>query len=168
LALHPESIRHPVQRIAVDLRQQARALSLKYIVTGAIEDVILPAPAPPARTDELWRSTCFEAFVLGPDGAYVEFNLAPSTRWAAYAFDGYRSGMGDADAPAPRIETRRSARTFTLAATLELPDKAQALALSAIIETRDGAKSYWALAHPAGKPDFHHAAGFAHRLGDGG
>jgi hypothetical protein len=28
-------------------------------------------------------------------------------------------------------------------------------ALAAVIEERDGAKSYWALAHPLGKPDFH-------------
>ena len=30
------------------------------------------------------------------------------------------------------------------------------IGLSAVIETTDGALSYWALAHPAEKPDFHH------------
>lgn len=30
------------------------------------------------------------------------------------------------------------------------------IGLSAVIEEMDGTKSYWALAHPAGKPDFHH------------
>ncbi|HMP45247.1 MAG TPA: DOMON-like domain-containing protein [Sphingopyxis sp.] len=35
------------------------------------------------------------------------------------------------------------------------------LALSAIIEEKDGTKSYWALAHPPGKPDFHHPDCFA-------
>ena len=30
------------------------------------------------------------------------------------------------------------------------------LALSAVIEAIDGAKTYWALAHPSDKPDFHH------------
>jgi hypothetical protein len=29
------------------------------------------------------------------------------------------------------------------------------LALTAVIETEDSARSYWALAHPPGAPDFH-------------
>lgn len=33
-------------------------------------------------------------------------------------------------------------------------------AISAVIEEADGTKSYWALAHPPGKPDFHHPDGF--------
>jgi hypothetical protein len=40
--------------------------------------------------------------------------------------------------------------------------------LSAIIEELDGTKSYWALAHPPGKPDFHHADCFALRLAAAG
>ena len=38
------------------------------------------------------------------------------------------------------------------------------VAISAVIEEADGTKSYWALAHPPGKPDFHHADGFALQL----
>ena len=34
----------------------------------------------------------------------------------------------------------------------------------AVIEAVDGSVSYWALAHPAGKPDFHHPDGFALQL----
>ena len=29
-----------------------------------------------------------------------------------------------------------------------------------VIETVDGERSYWALAHPAGQPDFHHRDSF--------
>jgi hypothetical protein len=36
--------------------------------------------------------------------------------------------------------------------------------VSAILEDRDGTKSYWALAHPPGKPDFHDPACFALEL----
>jgi hypothetical protein len=35
------------------------------------------------------------------------------------------------------------------------------LGLSAIIEEASGQRSYWALAHPPGKPDFHHPDSFA-------
>jgi hypothetical protein len=49
---------------------------------------------------------------------------------------------------------------FTLHALFEggdVPSAAPWLAgLSAIIEEADGTKSYWALAHPPGAPDFHH------------
>jgi len=35
------------------------------------------------------------------------------------------------------------------------------LGLSAVVEDVDGILSYWALRHPLGKPDFHHADAFA-------
>ena len=35
------------------------------------------------------------------------------------------------------------------------------IALSAVIEETDGTKSYWALRHPPGAPDFHHPDCFA-------
>ena len=39
------------------------------------------------------------------------------------------------------------------------------LNLSAVLEEKDGTKSYWALAHPAGdKPDFHAPDCFAAKL----
>jgi hypothetical protein len=34
------------------------------------------------------------------------------------------------------------------------------MSLTAVIEETNGRKSYWALAHAAGKPDFHHKDGF--------
>jgi len=45
------------------------------------------------------------------------------------------------------------------------PDRGSKLALSAVIEEIDGTKSYWALAHPPGKPDFHHPDCFTLTLG---
>ena len=56
------------------------------------------------RTDELWRTTCFEAFVR-TDGGYVEYNLSPSGAWAAYRFDGYREGMRGLEIAPPFIVT---------------------------------------------------------------
>jgi len=34
------------------------------------------------------------------------------------------------------------------------------LALSAVVEETDGRLSYWAIAHPGERPDFHHRDGF--------
>ena len=103
---------------------------------------------------------------------YYEFNFAPSTQWAAYRFTGYRSGMGVAsEITEIQIETQSRPDCYTLQTSLELdrlsdlPRKALwRLGLSALIEDTGGHKSYWALAHPPGKPDFHHADCFAHEF----
>ena len=123
-----------------------------------------------ARTDELWRHTCFEAFI-GAGVAYYEFNFAPSTRWAAYQFSGYRTGMRIAtEIGTPEIAVQSSLERYTLQASLELdqllfPRGAMLrLGISAVIEESSGRRSYWALAHPPGKPDFHHSDCFTMKL----
>jgi hypothetical protein len=174
LRLHRDSRCAAATRIDVDVaRPRAGALVLSYVVTGRIGDLRLPPLMASARADELWRHTCFEAFVrASPGEPYYEFNFAPSTQWAAYRFDGYRNGMRvAAEIAAPRIETRSGAEGYTLQAALELvalsslPSKAGwRVGLAAVIEETNGNKSYWALAHPPGQPDFHHADGFALEL----
>src|SRR5437588_1652159 len=85
LKVHPDSLCSAVARIEVEImRPCAGTLVLSYLVTGSIGDVRIPAAVAATRADELWRHTCFEAFVRtspGPD--YYEFNFAPSTQWAA-------------------------------------------------------------------------------------
>lgn len=44
------------------------------------------------------------------------------------------------------------------------PRGAAKIGLSAVIEETDGTKSYWALAHPDGPPDFHDPACFVLEL----
>lgn len=45
------------------------------------------------------------------------------------------------------------------------PDESVRVGLCAVIEETDGTKSYWALRHPPGPPDFHHPDCFALTLG---
>jgi hypothetical protein len=164
LKLHPESHCEAVRGLTVDVAQGVGALALRYLVKGRVGDLLLPAVQAPVRTDELWRHTCFEAFVRGSAESYFEFNFAPSTRWAAYQFDSYRSGMRAADAEPSVIETQLSSDEYELRAMIPAPNGAVRLGLTAVIEDKNGVKSYWALAHPPGKPDFHHADGFALEL----
>jgi hypothetical protein len=170
LTRHPDSACAAAVRIEVDAsRPHPDVLALRYSVIGAIGALRLPPRAAPARADELWKHTCFEAFLRAPqDEAYYEFNFSPSTLWAAYRFSGYREGMTVAgEAAAPDIETHSADGAYTLSVSLDLGglrlprDDAWRLALSAVIEEQNGRKSYWALAHPPGRPDFHHAHGFA-------
>lgn len=167
LKLHPDSTCDAIQRIDIEVeRVGENGLHLRYTAGGKIADLLLAQPAPPERKDELWRTTCFEAFFIRGDAhEYTEFNFAPSNAWAAYRFTGYRQGMTPAtNLTAPRITVQSTAERFTLTATLEFPHRLRDIdsaALSAVIEETNGRKSYWALAHPPGKPDFHHAVGFA-------
>ena len=173
LRLHPDSPCLAATQIDVDIARLHAAHVLSYTVVGKIADLCLPAVTSPTRAEELWQSTCFEAFVrCSASEAYYEFNFSPSTRWAAYQFDGYRRGMREASGiSAPVIEVQTSAELFTLQASLQLDqltrlprDARWRLGLSALIEETGGRKSYWALTHPSGKPDFHHADCFAHEF----
>ena len=127
----------------------------------------LPAGRGGLRTDELWRHTCFEAFLAAEGGAaYCEFNFSPAGDWAAYHFDGYRAGMRTLELAAPpRLTLQRGISGLTLKASVPLAGlfargAALAVALSAVLEDERGTLSWWALRHPEGRPDFHHAAGF--------
>lgn len=174
LRLHPDSRCAAVLRIEVNVaRPRPGDLVLCYAVTAKMSELRMPAAMAPARADELWRHTCFEAFVrASPSAAYYEFNFAPSTQWALYRFDGYRSGMSVAsEMSAPRIEAQSSAGCYNLQASLDLQhlpelrsDATWTVGLSAVIEETSGDISYWALAHARGKADFHHSDCFAIEL----
>ena len=164
LQLDPDSICDAVSGIEVDVVRGAdNVVRLHYLVSGAIENVLLPAPETPVRGHQLWEHSCFELFIRPRDGeAYCEFNFAPSRQWAAYRFRAHRSGMDDIEVAVPNIEGRRDYGTFEMRVELHVgsvPELAEGgcwqLNVSTIIEEACGRKSYWALAHPPGKADFH-------------
>jgi hypothetical protein len=174
LKCHPDRLGSASIGIAVEVAQaRGDRLVLSYVVIGNVGNIRWPACAVPARVDALWRHTCFEAFVGASEQTeYYEFNFAPSTQWAAYRFISYRTGMIAApEIGTPPIEVQSAPDSFTLRATLDLgclsalPRAARwRLGLSAVIEETSGELFYWALAHPPGRPDFHHAACFTHEL----
>ena len=166
LKLHPDSRCSATAQIVVEAaRPRPGALILGYVVTGRTGELRLPPVGEPTRGDALWRHTCLEAFVRPSPGAgYYEFNFAPSRQWAAYRFGDYRKDMRVvSEMNAPRVDMKVDAGGCTLHAVLDLdglPDLAHAAAwqvgLCAVIEEADGRISYWSLAHPPGKADFHH------------
>lgn len=150
-------------------RPQPRVLALRYRVNDPARALVVPEAAAGERRDNLWKRTCFEAFILIPGGdAYYELNLSPSTQWAAYRFDSFRAGMADAEGVmAPRMEwvTTDSGfelRTLTdLSGLVGLPaDATWRVGLTAVIEDAPDQLSYWALNHPPGTQDFHNAQGW--------
>jgi hypothetical protein len=173
LTCHPETPTDTVRGITARVsRTPGGKLAVTYILDGNLDHLRVPASRAPRIADRLWQHTCCEIFIAREGApAYHEFNLSPSGEWGVYAFDGYRSRRADeppAEGLAPEVAVRGTASMLELNAVIRL-DRLSALhasaplslALSVVIEDRDGVLSYWALRHPPGRPDFHHVVAFS-------
>jgi hypothetical protein len=164
---HLSSAEGPLRALSVSGAMQPDGrITLDYLLHGELLRLQLPPPASrPRRRDELWRHTCFELFAQreGADD-YLEFNFSPSGDWAAYHFEGYRTGQRACEQPPVGITLYPlGPGQLRIQACAHLPDTASRwrLGISAVIEAGDGALSYWALHHGGAKPDFHAADSLA-------
>ena len=164
LACHPDTPPAAVRGLTARITPDGDWLRLRWRIEGA-HKLVVPPFAGKGRADGLWRTTCFELFLQVPgELGYVELNLSPSERWNAYDFASYREGM--AERPFPR-EPSCALRKGEALAIFDAAVPASALPpgpwranMTAVIEEEGGRTSFWAIAHPAGKPDFHDPACF--------
>ena len=167
---HPDTVDNAIKALYIGVKAQYHNgdLQLRYELQGDVDNLLIPEVTSPKEAGELWRHTCFEAFIaVEEEDAYHEFNFSPSGQWAAYAFKEYRQPKPWRAIKAPPIFFARSNGQIVLTSVIvnsSLPEnplnKSYRLGLSAVLETKKGELSYWALCHPAGKPDFHHRSGF--------
>lgn len=157
----------PVQNINVsaDFIRHNHEIHFLYSVsdpqTQIIESLVAGQWSSWPREDELWRTTCLEAFfgVRGEPG-YWELNLSPARQlWNLYWFDDYRVPQP----PTPCMDfkligVRSEADRFEARLTTELELGSLEAALCAVIRTKAGV-NYFALDHGP-KPDFHRRQGF--------
>ena len=174
LVSHPSTPASIVRSLEAELSwQKSGDLLVAYCLRGDMIRLRIPSEGPNERTDLLWEHTCFEAFIgVRDDRRYREFNFSPSGQWAAYAFTDYRQRDENfAARQAPKICTRVFAGRLEMDVTL-LPEALPTaerlqLALAAVVEAddiADGRHSYWALRHPAARPDFHQRDAFTLEL----
>ena len=164
LMLHRTCDLGPIKAVTASIRATPTGCEAEFRLDGRIDAITLPPAGPGVRTDNLWKTTCFEIF-WQPIGAtsYREFNLSPSGRWAAYDFDSFREGMRDAPVDAISLSTGHASANgrgeLVLKASIaaDLPAPAQ-VALNAIVEHADGGLQFWALAFGPGKAEFHSEA----------
>jgi hypothetical protein len=171
LTAHPSTPNDDVRSLVVQLRaEEPDILVFQYSLVADMSRVRVPPSGAGARTDSLWKHTCFEAFVAAGDApGYHEFNFSPSLDWAIYRFSAYREGMSPAEiGRTPEISVRQESDGLELKSAVRLGHLADLrdvrglrIALAAIIEDNNGVLSYWALRHRPGKPDFHHLNAFA-------
>ena len=163
LVPHPKTPPIAIASIQVGTWRDGDRWHFRHLVDGT-NDLILPDPAEPSRADQLWQTTCFEAFVGTTGQTYREYNFSASGQWAAYTFDAPRLNMRNAD---DQVETWLDLGDDWIAVEAAVSAGLVAgspLGLAAVIEETGGHKSYWALAHPDGPPDFHDPTCFRARL----
>lgn len=163
---HPESSQPaPFEGLFGLVRRSPGGLFFEYEIRGLREPLKKWPPrfSAPQRRDELWKSTCFEAF-LKPQGEarYWELNFSAEGEWNCYSFSGRRQGMqAESRVFAPVFSTETRAGSQLLRVEMDLPKemtdlkKSLQVSLTTVVENLQGEVSYWALSHPRGRPDFH-------------
>ena len=163
LIAHPDTPPLAVSAVEAVCWFEAGQWRFRYLVEGA-QQLVLPDALEVRRADDLWRSTCFEAFIGGDAASYREYNFAPSGQWAAYLFnsprDGMRAAADDAEVWLEGGETWIGVEAEVSANLIP----GSPLNLTAVVEEEGSHKSYWALAHPDGPPDFHNRDCFVAHL----
>lgn len=142
-------------------------LCLRYLLAGNLSALLLPPlQVAPSRKERLWESTCLECFFSRPDQAgYWEVNISPAGDWNVYGFSDYRQGMHEETA-IDGVTVTVNDTVDTIAVTVALPtaglftgEAPLKAGLCVVLEEHSGRQSFWALAHPLGRPDFHHRCG---------
>jgi hypothetical protein len=154
----------PAISLTGKLSLQRQFLTLHYSLAGNTEEILLlPISLSPGRKDELWKATCFEFFLAIQDQpGYWEFNMSPSGDWNVYRMDAYRriGFREEAAISALPFAFKKESNRYSLDVAIDLTsiiraDENVQLAITAIVQTKAGNETYWALAHPASHADFH-------------
>jgi len=139
-------------------------LALHYEVSGDVDEIAIPVSSlSPTRRDDLWKVTCFEFFIVIKDQpGYWEFNISPSGDWNVYVMDAYRQVNMRTELAFTQLPftLRKTDQSILLEIVVDLnsiiePESNLQFGITAVIQTKDGNESYWALAHPGAQADFH-------------
>lgn len=144
--------------------RKSNLLTVHYALAGEFDEIFLPASsANPARKDELWKTTCLEFFIAVKNlPEYWEFNMSPSGDWNVFRMEAYRRIGFREEASIQRLQfdVWEDTNGLVLDAAVDLnpiiqTDQILEVGVTAIVQTRNGSETYWALLHPAPQADFH-------------
>jgi hypothetical protein len=163
--LHPFDSKGKASALAIlgQITRQGNLLTLTYVLSGDLDQVRIPIPsARPSREYRLWEETCFELFIGAKYfSPYWEVNLSPSGSWNIFRFSDYRKNMAEETAvPTLPVRVTRQPDVLEIQTkisleTLLLKNQPIRAGASAVIKGDDGNLTFWTLAHPSPKPDFH-------------
>ena len=149
--------------------RRSNTFYIRYVLTVNLESVALPAwSATPRRSDELWKTTCFEFFIaIKHKPQYWEFNMSPSGDWNVYVMDAYRQ-VGMREERSIRLlpfELQKESKSLSLELAINLDPIIESkmpieVGIASVIQALNGQETYWALVHPHPEADFHVREGF--------
>lgn len=127
------------------------------------------------RGHELWKHTCFEAFLKIPNTThYFEINQNSLFQWNVYEFDNYRNNMKESQNLILKTMTLDTSKKAVLGihSRFQWSDtfrkynnlKSLQVGLTSVLESVDHKTDYYAIAHTNIKPDFHHFDSFKLQL----
>ena len=132
-------------------------LRLKFVLTDPqdLVDNLGAAHGRPGlhRTNEIWKSTCFEAFFAKPGHlAYWEFNGNVHGHWNLYGFDDYRQPQppqvsSDFDLKSIQWENLQFEAELEAASSLAKSLADLQFSLCAVIKLKDGTTHYFSNLH---------------------
>lgn len=154
-----------ILELSYNLRPAQRDGDLLAVSLPSIQPSSVPMHGD--RRDELWKHSCFEAFIGVPGSQqYWEFNVSPLGHWNLYSFERYRQGgSGLVEALPPSVTVRQTRRDCRCDVVLDLRpwwpiEGMPELGLTMVVEEINGRLSYWALSHPGDAADFHDRRSF--------
>lgn len=120
--------------------------------------LVVPKFSTQQKKEGLWNSTCFEIFVKSGK-SYVEWNFSPSGEWWSMDFSDYRHRLAskEHERTLPLKAEWTLNQTLSCAISIPVPTAPLQVGISCILDMGTK-KTYWALAHPKDKPDFHDAS----------
>ena len=139
-------------------------IQVTYLLSDLEEKINFEYELNNQRVIGLWENTCFEFFILSPAGDYYEFNFATNLNWNIFHFKNYRSKLKEAkDCPVPLIDVRENKLHFTYNLN-SLPKDfykmgKMKVGITAVLKDKNSKLTYWSLAHPKDKADFHSQVG---------
>lgn len=149
---------------SVECPEDRSSLTVSFAGKGQdLAQIIFPSLTnEPARTDQLWLSTCFEFFLGTPTSSqYWEWNVSPSADWNVFHFTGYRESKREEE----RIENIKptitiSPEKFFLSwkidyQRLDIDLENAIVQPTAILFSKKAEESFWAPKHSGTRADFH-------------
>jgi hypothetical protein len=147
---------------SVSFKIENGLLLLEYGIFGPLPELSIPEETLFGRfMPGLWRRTCFECFLRQENEAgYTEWNFSLDCNWWSCRFDAYRKPAQEqpADVQPKDFQILFRENMVSLAAAIACPaSRGLRIGPALILEHTDGRRSHWAIEHPGGAPDFHHA-----------
>lgn len=155
-------------QIRGQITRQKNIFTIHYELLDPLAGLLVPTPTDqPTRQYELWQSTCFEFFLaVKHSPQYWEFNLSPAGDWNVYNFSDYRQRMKEEivfNSLPFAAQVKPNYLSLFLALDLNKiiqENQVIEVAISAVIQLKNGDLIYWALTHPGPQADFHQRDSF--------